>query len=187
MREVVKPGLILFLITVITAACLGLVNSVTAEVIIKNELETKNKAMAMLLPEAKDNNFGNDVFVGEDGVDCYNIGYDATTPAGIVFTMLQKGYGGEMKILVALLPDGVVKGVQIVNHSETPGLGANANNEKFTNQYIGKSGVVSVVKGVPQDNEIQAITSATITSNYVTEAVNNALAYFDANFKGGLE
>ena len=52
----------------------------------------------------------------------------------------------------------------------------NAKNDKFLNQYKDKNSEISVIKtGTPSDNEIQALTGATITSKAVTSAVNTAL------------
>lgn len=60
--------------------------------------------------------------------------------------------------------------------SETPGLGAKAQNTDFITQYNGLGGKISVVKNqTPSGDEIQAISGATITSKAVTKAVNAAL------------
>ena len=78
-------------------------------------------------------------------------------------------------------------GVQILTHSESPGLGANAVNSSFLNQYAGKGGQeISVVKnGQPGGAEIQAITGATITSKAVTRAVNAGVYFADAAKEAG--
>ena len=86
-----------------------------------------------------------------------------------------KGFGGDIQLTVGV-KDGVVTGVRIGTHSETPGLGARAAEEKFYGQFTGKSGALSVIKtGEAGDSEINAITAATITSTAVTNAVNEAL------------
>ena len=50
----------------------------------------------------------------------------------------------------------------------------NAKKESFRNEYLGKTGTLTVSKGASADNEIQALTGATITSNAVTRCVNKA-------------
>ena len=87
------------------------------------------------------------------------------------------GYGGAISMIVGVGDDGKVRGVKIISMSETPGLGARANEPGFTDAYKGKSGDIKVKKsGTPADNEISAISGATITSKAVTEGVNLAVA-----------
>lgn len=69
-----------------------------------------------------------------------------------------------------------VTGVKIINMSETPGLGAKASEDSWLSQFKGKNDIISVVKtGNAKDNEINAISGATITSKAVTQGVNDSL------------
>ena len=90
--------------------------------------------------------------------------------------MAPKGYGGEITLPVGISTDLTVTGVEIVDHAETPGLGANAESESWLSQFTGQSGELTVVKNAPTEGQIQAVTSATRTSKAVTDAVNQALA-----------
>ena len=79
------------------------------------------------------------------------------------------------------ITDGKVQGISIISHTETPGLGAvaaakNAKGEAFRSQFEGVSGVLAVNK---DGGEIDAITSATITSRAVVAGVNAALEYVE--------
>ena len=80
--------------------------------------------------------------------------------------------------------DGKITGVEILTIDDTPGLGMNAKKEEFRKNYIGKNGALSVSKNASADNEIQAITGATITSNAVTRCVNSATDIYN-NVTGG--
>ena len=71
-----------------------------------------------------------------------------------------------------------ITGIQVTTPSETPGLGALAANEEFLGQFKDKSGELAVNK---DGGEIQAITSATITSRAVVSGVNEARAWLEAN------
>ena len=80
--------------------------------------------------------------------------------------------------MVGVKADGTVAGVNILSISETAGLGMNAKNESFLQQFIGKSGEIGVQKNGSSDTEIQALTGATITSRAMANAVNQALALY---------
>lgn len=88
---------------------------------------------------------------------------------GYVITVTQKGYGGNMQVMVGINEDGKVSGVSILSHSETPGLGAKTAEEGFLSQFTGLSDEAEV------GDEIDGITGATVSSRAVTEAVNNAI------------
>ena len=100
--------------------------------------------------------------------------------AGYVFTAGAKGYGGTVSVMVGMDNEGVITGIEILSHSETPGLGMNATTPEFKGQYADKLVDSFVVNkaGASADNEISAISGATITSNAVTDAVNAAIEYF---------
>ena len=59
-----------------------------------------------------------------------------------------------------------------------------AKEESFLNQFVDKVGGIGVAKNNPGENEIQALTGATITSKAVTSAVNQALELYET-VKGG--
>ena len=85
------------------------------------------------------------------------------------------------------LKDSKITGVEIGNHSETPGLGSKATEPIFKNQYVDKdvSNSLLVVKGsANNDNEISAISGATITSNGVTSGVNAAMKIYNEKLSG---
>jgi len=86
------------------------------------------------------------------------------------------GFGGNLKVLVGFAPDGKILGYTVLEHSETPGLGAKADTWFQKNGkgcIIGKSPSEPLV--VKKDGgQIDAITASTITSRAFLQAVNNA-------------
>ena len=94
-----------------------------------------------------------------------------------------KGYDAGLKSAVGVDRDGRVTGVEIISHKETPGLGANAEKEEFRSQFTGKSGEIAVVKSGAGENEINAISGATMTSNGVARSVNAVIAIAEAVLK----
>lgn len=96
-----------------------------------------------------------------------------------------KGYGGQIKMLVAVKPDGEVIDYSITTSNETPGLGDNASKEPFRNEFKGKKETnLTVTKDASDKDDIQAMTGATISSRAVTLAVKNAV-HEVTDFTGG--
>lgn len=172
--DILKPTIVLALICIITSALLAYTNSLTAPIIADLAVQTELNTRKEVLKNASE-------FVDEDfnGI-AYCTGKDASgNTIGYVFTTSAKGYGGDVKIMVGVNADGTVAGVQTLSLSETPGLGMNATNPSFLEQFVGKTLGISVNKNDPGENEIKALTGATITSKAVTSAVNLALDYYD--------
>lgn len=183
MREIVKPGIVLFLMTAAVALILAAANAAAAGPAAENAREAKERALSQVLPEAagfqaEDTKTGNVA-----GVISYNAASDGS---GWAFTCSAKGYGGGLSVLVGINKDGAVEGITILSHNETPGLGANAAKPGFSGQFAGKSGPFAVVKTAPaEDSDVQAIASATITSRAVTGAVNSAVYFWRENMAEG--
>ena len=98
----------------------------------------------------------------------------------VVTTTSKEGYNGEVTVSVGITSDGEIKGIEFLNYkNESPGLGQNAAKPEWKGQFADKKvEKFSVTKsGAASDDEINAISGATITSNAVTNAVNTAL-YF---------
>lgn len=174
-KEILIPAVSLFLICVVVTAMLALTNQVTAPKIAQLAVETENKSKTEVLSAAKSFSDAKTASLDENQYTYYE-GFDESGKiVGYVFSTSAKGYGGDIGVMVGIDSDGVVKGISILSINETAGLGMNAKNESFLNQYKEKSGELSVIKnGTPAENEIQALTGATITSKAMTQAVNIA-------------
>ena len=97
----------------------------------------------------------------------------------VINSLSNNSYGGAVKLSIGFDADGAITGVGIREISDTPGLGLKAKEASYTDQFTGKNAEsLSVTKsGAAGDNEINAISGATITSNATTNAVNAALYY----------
>lgn len=178
-KEILIPAVSLLLICAVVTALLGLTNSVTAPQIEKLALETQEAAKKEVLPNAA--SFSDEKQTEKDGeMYPYFEGLsDSGETIGYVFQTAAKGYGGDIVVMVGVLSDGTVAGVSILSISETAGLGMNAKNASFLQQFVGKSGTIGVQKNGSSDTEIQALTGATITSKAMASAVNQALALYE--------
>jgi len=90
------------------------------------------------------------------------------------------GFGGDLKVLVGFNPNGDILGYTLLEHSETPGLGAKADKwfqKGEKGDIIGKN--PSEALTVSKDGgQIDAITASTITSRAFLAAVNNAYSAY---------
>ena len=189
MKEISVLTVKLLLICAIVSALLAGVNSITKPIIAENEQKNFEIAMQEVLPEAsgfEEVNLG-DYTPSETGVTLDSL-YRADNGGYVVSTVCSEGYGGDVSVMVGITKDLTVNQVKIMSMSETPGLGAKASEPEFIRQYDGLAAGITVVKNTaPADNQIEAISGATITSKAVTKAVNTALqAAKEANtMKGG--
>lgn len=183
-KQIFIPTISLFIICVGMTLCLALTNKATETKIADLAVKTASEARMQVLDTAKA--FSEEKKASNaDGEFTYYEGYAADNSlSGYIFSVDEKGYGGVIEIMVGVNTDGTVHGVTILDISETAGLGMNAKKESFLSQYIGKKATIGVAKNSPSDNEIQALTGATITSKAVTAAVNEALTKYEA-VKGG--
>ncbi|MTI48551.1 RnfABCDGE type electron transport complex subunit G [Sporosalibacterium faouarense] len=188
MREVIKLGLILLLITSVAAIVLGLTNSVTEDVIQEVEAEASKEARLEALPQADSfKQIDEDIFskIKEENskvVEVY-VGYSGEEVVGYAIKTATPGYGANIEVITGISVDNQLTGMKVGSHQETPGLGANATKAEFQNQYKDKSTdeEIVVVKTPPsKDNEIQALTGATISSNAVTDGVNIAREIYNS-------
>lgn len=171
-KEVVKPAVVLLLISAVAAACLGVVSEVTKEPIALQNEKTLNASMQAVMPEAS----------SFEQLDVELTGtitavYQADN-GGYVLTTEPSGFGGVVSTMVGVDADGVITGLRVTGHSETPGLGAKSTEPEFYEQFAGKSGSVAVTK---DGGEIVPITSSTITSRAVCAGAQEALDWVAAN------
>jgi len=95
--------------------------------------------------------------------------------SGYVVSVISKGYGGDMEIIVGIGADKHIMGLVLASHNETAGLGANATKDYFTDQFEGKFMPVLSKDDPNSDQAIDALTGATITSRAVTEGVDSVV------------
>ena len=177
MREYIKLGGILFIITFTVALSLGVVNSLTKDKIAQNTQNAQSEAGKGVIGDtAQDGTEVSYPPTGNTSVDKITEHTLANGEKAYSVSCKPVGYGGTISITVGLDSNLNVTGVAITNMKETPGLGARAKEPSFYEQFIGKKEGVSVTKDTPNGNQIQAISGATITSKAVTKGVNDAIS-----------
>ena len=187
--------LVLVSVAVISGALLAWVNHVTAEPVrVQEELTLANgikKVMGTeLLTVVSDDTlkatFDNKEF--SFVVHKTNDANEQFIGAAIESTTL--GFGGDMKILVGFDKKGELTGYTVLQHAETPGLGAKADTwfqEGGKGCIVGRQLDVNAPLTVNKDGgDVDAITASTITSRAFLKAINNAYAVYarqDADHK----
>ena len=169
---VLRLALTLFLIAAVVAAALAGVNSVTKPVIDQLNAEKTQAAIAAVLPGGFDEQL--ESFDNQGGL----VSKVYKGANGYALEVLPSGFDNTITMMVGVDNEGKVLGISVVSHTETAGLGAVAAaatsaGEAFRAQFVGLNGTVSVTK---DGGQVEAITSATITSRAVCDGVNAALA-----------
>ncbi len=168
----------------------AITHELTAERIAANEREALLSKLVAILPQGaqtdallQDRIEVNDPdLLGSDTTSVYRV-RDAGEPAGVIVAPIAPdGYGGPIKLVVAVLKDGTLGGVRVLKHSETPGLGDRCDEVKsdWILGFAGKSlGNPPPEKWkVKRDGgEFDQFTGATITPRAIVKAVKNALLY----------
>ena len=165
----------LTLVCLVCAAVLGSIYSVTKDPIEATRAAQDKAAIAKVLPEGGE--IAAPVAVGNGGVTEYSVqtAADSTVLAYAVKTVAA-GFGGNLVLMVGVQPDGTVYNTAVLEHSETPGLGAKCTEENshFREQWKGFKGVLAVTK---DKGDVDAITASTITSRAYTQAVKQAVDF----------
>lgn len=196
-KEMYKNAIILFVITLIAGVALGFVNELTKEPIAYQQELKIQKACAAVFAEAASFEAITENSVEEVLAEIQTNGttigtvYQAFAADGslmgyVISTSSSEGYGGAIELMMGVKLDGTVNGVSILSIAETPGLGMQAD-EILIPQFSGKNveAFVYTKSGAAADNEIDAISGATVTTSAVTNAVNTGLTYFQLVLQEG--
>ena len=181
MKESSKLVGVLALVCFLAALALAGVDRITKEPRLEQKRLAYLRAIRTVLPP-----FDNDPLEDKREIEemAFYLGKKAGEVTGVAFYSKGEGYSGSITIMLGVRPeDDSVTGIEILEHMETPGLGANIEKEEFKNRFKGKSLTNSkLVAGrlaVEKDRgDIIALTGATISSRGVTEAVDKGLKIF---------
>ncbi|MCR5206736.1 MAG: RnfABCDGE type electron transport complex subunit G [Lachnospiraceae bacterium] len=201
--SLIKDALILFAITIIAAFALGAVYEITKDPIAEAEAKAKTEAAQAVFAEMKETSEASaeEVSKAQALIDQNNknkefdtITIDEVLQAldengnkigDIITVTSKKGYGGQITIIMGVSDDETLKGIEFLSISETPGLGMKAKDDDpdkdsdFKDQFKGvQPGSYKLTKrniNMSGTTEIDAISSATITTSAVTNMLNAGL------------
>ena len=159
----IYPILLVTMVVAISMTSLIVVDSFTRPLIEENQTRVFNEKLAEMFPEMADSEYleAPDVHLLKDG-DGGTIGY--------AFKVIGSGYGGNIEMLVGIESDReTIRGISVITHSETPGLGAKITEPGFQDQFRGEN-INTLALGMDGGN-IDAISGATISASAVVDAV----------------
>ncbi len=174
--------LTLFLVTFVAATILGFIYDLTKADIALAKQQAQKEAIESVLP-AFDTLGDSYKMQAEDSADSLEFfpAYDANQQLiGVaVKTFTKNGFSGLISIMAGFSPDGTITGFEVLEHKETPGLGAKMNawfkdETKPGQNIIGKSPGTSNFEVSKDGGDVDAITASTITSRAFLEAVVRA-------------
>ena len=176
-----KLVLSLTLITVVAAAALAAVYTVTKEPIAQSILDKKNKAIQLVLPgfDAQKGTIEQQKVLinGEpDSLTLYVATMNNTLFGMAVETYTMKAFSGRFDIMVGFDSKGKILGSEVLKANETPGLGDKIDKKKhnFSLQFNGKTLPDFKLKVEKDGGQVDAITAATISSRAYCNAIENA-------------
>lgn len=187
MKDISRLALVLTLIAAGAGLILSLVESVTREPIAETRRQETLKAIKAVLPQDVDNSPDADTVTlvtgkdkkGRDLTRTFYRGRKSGELAGVAFKVVAPdGYSGNITLMVGILPDGIVYGVEVLSHAETPGLGDRITQPWFKEQFRGK-GLSNADWRVKKDGgQFDQITGATISPRAVVRAIKGGLEFF---------
>ena len=195
-NKIIKDALALTLITLVAGVALGGVYEITKDPIAKQEAQAKAEAYEQVFTDAAafeavemDDTLTKTI---RDQLD--QEGYKAQSieevmraedqsgeTLGYAFAVVtSEGYGGDIRFSMGVQNDGTLNGISILSIGETAGLGMNADTPAFKDQFVGKQveKLQYTKNGATQDDEINDISGATVTTNAMTNGVNAGLCAF---------
>ena len=189
-KFILKVAGTLTVISLVVAALLGFVNSITADKIA--EIDAENTRIAMSAVAPKGSEFGDKIEVTDDMVaaaatqsgkilELYPV-TNGGAEAGYVMKISASGSQGTIVMMVGVDANKAITGISVVSHAETSGIGTKVvGNETNTadvpvlDQFVRLSGAGSLVVG----SNITAISGATVSTKGITMGANAALAVAD--------
>lgn len=162
--SIVKLAVLLMVICAVVSAVLGAVNMVTEPVIAQIAADKTTAAYNEVLPSA----------AGYEMVDYTdaNVTAVAKCAEGTVVEVSISGSQSMLALAIGVDNDGAITGVSVIDHGETPGLGAKSTEAEWRAQFAGQTSGLALDK---KGGEVVPLTGATITSQAIVDACQIAI------------
>lgn len=185
-----NPGVLLAAFSLATALILAGSDELTSAAIATRATEDLYASLSQVVPDGlHDNDLTANTRVIADAEEGEVPVYLATaggTPTAVAFGLTGYGYGGPIRVLIGIAPDGVLLGVRVLSHAETPGLGDKI--ELAKSDWIAGFTGHSLTDPAPEGWKVRKdggvfdqFSGATITPRAVVGTVHRGLAFFARN------
>jgi len=178
---------------IVTAGLIAITQVSTKERIATNEREQEAKALHEIIPaKSIDNDLLHDTLLipaptlGYSQARIYQAHKAGQVSAVIIPVIAPDGYSGDISLIVGINAKGIIEGVRVLSHKETPGLGDKIDLKKspWVLSFNGKSlkddnDPAWAVK--KEGGDFDQFTGATITPRAVINAVARAVRFFELN------
>lgn len=175
---------VLFGITLVASAGVGVVNMITAEPIAQAKQAATKAALTEVLPPF-DGTTSEELTIDEMPITVYTATKGGAVAGYAVQTMTKQGFSGVVRLMVGFTPEGEVVNVNVLEQSETPGLGTKMADEgnpllmSVKGQKLEEKKLVDGKLAVRKDGgDVDALTAATISSRAYVDAMARAYAAY---------
>lgn len=166
---------VLTMIALISAAALAFTYAATRPILDEQARQRQIQAVADVVPPFDNSPTEEAVSVADlPEVEVYPATMAGERVGTAVRSFTSNGYGGPIRIMVGFDQDGLITGSTVLQHTETPGLGAKLTEESFRSQLVGLDASDGNLAVRQDGGSVDAITAATISSRAFLEAVNRA-------------
>ena len=176
MKETIKLGIILLIITVVSAGILAVSNNMTKGKIAELEMAGSIDALQGIFGDVNfkplDEGKQDEIIENHSSIIEIFEALEGDTPLGYAIKHTTKGFAGDIQMMSGFKLDGTMAGIRILGHGETPGLGSKAEEPEFTDKFVGKS--------LDGDIDVEVISGATVTTNGVLKGINQAKDVFNS-------
>jgi len=185
MKQVAHIIATLTIIGIVAGGSLSLVNNWAAPKIALNQKAETERAIYLVHLDGKRYEE-----IKNSGFEVYKVFNESDSSVGYSLVYSGNGFQGKIKLMIGLTEDlNKITSIEILEQSETPGLGTKILEPPYKDQYKGLSPnpVIKLIKGVEPSNpnEVKAITGATISSRSVVAIVNEGTAKLRAAENNG--
>jgi len=180
--ENLRIALKLTLICFIAVLLLSIVNLITCKKIENNSNKVEEETNRNLFSQGVrfEKSFFKNSSIDKNKEYYYKVYDKNNTLVGYVVTLYTKGYGGDMKLMVAMDNSLVIVNAKLLTNSETPGLGKAAEKPEYMKKFIGtntKEKPIPLNKSMLSQEDADSITGATITFKGIANGIQKAVDY----------
>lgn len=175
MHNIIRLSSVLVLVAMLSAALLTGLHNLTEPVIREREEREYIEALEKFFPDL--DNFESETVDGES----FDLVYDQEGELlGIMATVSTQGYDGTIRYNLAVDDEGIIKGIIVTSHSETPGIGDVITTSDFQEQFIGKGYDDQIQDG----EDVDAVSGATESTAAMIGSIRRTVVTIGEHFLG---